>query len=64
MTFQSNLAARVNAAVDKAIAEKRLVGAVALIARDGELVYRRAADWRTAWKGGRCARTTCFASLR
>jgi len=43
MTFQSNLAARVDAVVDKAVAEKRLVGAVALVARDGEPVYRRAA---------------------
>ena len=43
MTFQSNLAARVDAVVDKAIAEKRLVGAVVLIARGGEVAYRRAA---------------------
>ena len=43
MTYQSNLAARVDAAVDKAIAEKRLVGAVVMIARDGALAYRRAA---------------------
>ncbi len=43
MTFQSNLAGRVNIVLDNAIAEKRLVGAVALVAKDGELVYRRAA---------------------
>lgn len=34
---------RVDDALDRALAERRLVGAVVLIARDGELVYRRAA---------------------
>lgn len=43
MFIQSNLAARVDAVVDDALAEKRLVGAVVLIARDGALAYRRAA---------------------
>lgn len=43
MTFQSKLADRVDAAVDRALVEKRIVGAVVLIARDGDLVYRRAA---------------------
>ncbi|MGR4865084.1 serine hydrolase domain-containing protein [Caulobacter sp. LARHSG274] len=37
------LAARIDAVVDRAIAEHRLVGAVVLVARDGKLVYRRAA---------------------
>jgi len=37
------LAKGVDAAVDAALADKRLVGAVVLIARDGEKVYRRAA---------------------
>src|SRR5215510_7852364 len=37
------LAQRVDTAIDKAIADKRIVGAVVLIARDGELVYHRAA---------------------
>jgi CubicO group peptidase (beta-lactamase class C family) len=43
MNFQSNLAARVDAVVGRAIAEKRLVGAVALVAKDGQVAYRRAA---------------------
>ncbi|MGV1758071.1 serine hydrolase domain-containing protein [Rhizobium sp. A22-96] len=38
-----SLAEGVNAAVDSALADKRLVGTVVLVARDGELVYRRAA---------------------
>lgn len=34
---------RIDDALDRAIVEKRLVGAVVLVARDGELVYHRAA---------------------
>lgn len=34
---------RVDDALDRALAERRLVGAVVLVAHDGELVYRRAA---------------------
>jgi len=34
---------RVDAVNDAAIAEQRIVGAVVLVAREGELVYRRAA---------------------
>jgi CubicO group peptidase (beta-lactamase class C family) len=34
---------RVDAVIDAAIAEKRLVGAVVIIARDGKIVHRRAA---------------------
>jgi CubicO group peptidase (beta-lactamase class C family) len=33
---------RIDAAIDKAITEQRLVGAVVLISRDGKLVYQRA----------------------
>ncbi|CDN47298.1 serine hydrolase domain-containing protein [Neorhizobium galegae] len=33
----------IDAAIDSALAAKRLVGAVVMIARDGEIVYRRAA---------------------
>ena len=32
----------INAAIDGALSEKRLVGAVVLVAKDGEIVYRRA----------------------
>jgi CubicO group peptidase (beta-lactamase class C family) len=37
------LAKRIDAVIDRAIAERRLVGAVVLVARDGKLVYHRAA---------------------
>ncbi|NTF41539.1 serine hydrolase [Rhizobium rhizogenes] len=40
---RGNLAEGVNAAVDSALADKRLVGTVVLVARDGELAFRRAA---------------------
>ena len=33
----------IHAAIDRALSEQRLIGAVVLIARDGEVVYRRAA---------------------
>ncbi|MBY5544372.1 beta-lactamase family protein [Rhizobium leguminosarum] len=39
----SSLAAAVDAAIASALEEKRLVGTVVLIARDGEIVHRRAA---------------------
>ena len=39
MDFQT----RVDATIDKAIAEDRIVGAVLIVARDGEVIYRRAA---------------------
>lgn len=37
------LAARIDRVLDRAIAEQRLVGVVVLVARDGKLVYHRAA---------------------
>ncbi|WP_026868469.1 serine hydrolase domain-containing protein [Inquilinus limosus] len=37
------LSPRIDAAIDKALADKRIVGTVVLVARDGQLVYRRAA---------------------
>src|SRR5205085_11509758 len=33
----------IDSAIDRALAENRVVGAVALVAQDGEIVYRRAA---------------------
>lgn len=35
----------IDAAIDRALAERRLVGAVVLVARDGDVVYRRAAGY-------------------
>ena len=34
---------RIDAAIDRALAEERLVGAVVLVSHDGRLVHRRAA---------------------
>ncbi|QRK07368.1 beta-lactamase family protein [Archangium violaceum] len=39
------LAARLDGAIDRALAEKRIVGTVVLVAKDGEVVYRRAAGF-------------------
>lgn len=39
----SSLAGRLDAAIDHAIEQKRIVGTVVLVARDGQVVYRRAA---------------------
>ncbi|MEJ5797290.1 serine hydrolase domain-containing protein, partial [Salmonella enterica subsp. enterica] len=39
----SDLAARLDAAIDRAVAERRIVGTVVLVARDSAVVYRRAA---------------------
>ncbi len=39
----AELSQRLDAAIDKAIAERRIVGTVVLVARDGQVVYRRAA---------------------
>jgi CubicO group peptidase (beta-lactamase class C family) len=40
-----HLATRVDAVIEQALAERRIVGTVVLIARDGEVVYRRAAGY-------------------
>lgn len=39
----SALSPRIDAVIDRALAEKRIVGTVVLVAQDGRLVYRRAA---------------------
>lgn len=39
------LTAEVDAVIDRALAEKRIVGTVVLVARNGEVVYRRAAGF-------------------
>ncbi|QOT79229.1 serine hydrolase domain-containing protein [Cupriavidus basilensis] len=43
LSTQSSLSARVDAAIEQALAEHRLVGAVVLVARHGEVIHRRAA---------------------
>jgi CubicO group peptidase (beta-lactamase class C family) len=42
-TSDAALATRLDAAIEKAIADKRIVGTVVLVARDGKIVYHRAA---------------------
>lgn len=39
----AHLPVRVDTVIDQALADQRLVGAVVLVAKDGELIYRRAA---------------------
>jgi CubicO group peptidase (beta-lactamase class C family) len=39
----SNVRSHIDAVIDRAIAEQRIVGAVVLVSRDGKLVYERAA---------------------
>lgn len=41
----SHASTRIDAAIDKALTEQRVVGAVVLVARQGEIVYRRAAGY-------------------
>ncbi|MFS2068360.1 serine hydrolase domain-containing protein [Pseudomonas sp. CT11-2] len=45
MSLHNSLASRVDAAIDSAIADNRLVGTVVVVARNGETVYRRAAGF-------------------
>ena len=40
-----NMADRLDAVVDRWVSQQKIVGVVALVARDGELVYRRAAGY-------------------
>ena len=57
-----------DAAIDCAIGEQRLSGAVVLIARDGEVVYRRAAGLadrvRADAAPGRCRGVIAYAVSR
>ena len=43
MDAQTKKTARIDSAVDRALTEDRIVGAVVLVAQDGEIIYRRAA---------------------
>ncbi|MFL5298571.1 MAG: serine hydrolase domain-containing protein [Phenylobacterium sp.] len=60
-----DLKARMDAAIDAALAEKRLVGGVVLVAKDGETVYARAAGQadREAGKAVRLDTIFRYASL-
>ncbi len=59
-TRPAHLSTRVDTVVDQAIAAHRLVGAVVLVARDGELVHRRAAGLADREAGLRMREDTLF----
>ncbi len=44
--FQNNMFTALDTALNKAVAEGRVPGAVLSVARDGKIVYERAAGWR------------------
>ncbi|MFM0740695.1 serine hydrolase [Paraburkholderia xenovorans] len=54
------LAARVDAVIDAALAARRLVGGVVLIARNGEIVYRRALGFADRERGQPMREDTLF----
>ena len=43
LSTQSSLSTGVDAAIEQALAEHRLIGAVVLVARHGKVIHRRAA---------------------
>ena len=56
----------VDSAIDQALADKRIVGAVVLVARDGKIICRRAAGLADRERGiaMRDANRTCPSGLR
>ena len=45
------LEARLDAVIDQAVGEERIVGTVVLVAEDGQIVYRRAAGFADREEG-------------
>lgn len=60
MADDAALTQRLDAAIDGALAERRIVGAVVLVARDGETVYARAAGQADREAGRPVRRDTIF----
>lgn len=56
----AQLSTRIQAAVQRALDERRLVGAVVLVARDGALIYRQAAGWADRERGRTMAADAVF----
>ncbi len=56
----AGLAGRLDEAIDRALTERRIVGAVVLVARDGDVVYRRAAGLRDRETGAPMTEDTIF----
>ena len=60
MTEDAALTRRLDAVIDAALAERRIVGAVVLVARDGETVFARAAGLADREAGRPARRDTIF----
>ena len=60
MTDDAALTRRLDAVIDAALAERRIVGAVVLVARDGETVFARAAGLADREAGRPVGRDTIF----
>ncbi len=56
----AHLSTRIQAAVQRALDERRLVGAVVLVARDGALIHRQAAGWADRESGRTMAADAVF----
>lgn len=56
----AQLSARIQAAVQRALDERRLVGAVVLVSRDGALIHRQAAGWADRESGRTMAADAVF----
>lgn len=56
----AQLSAHIQAAVQRALDERRLVGAVVLVARDGALIHRQAAGWADRESGRTMAADAVF----
>lgn len=56
----AQLSTRIQAAVQRALDERRLVGAVVLVARDGALIYRQASGWADRESGRTMAADAVF----
>ena len=57
---QDGLTRRVDAVIDRWVAKEKIVGAVAMIAKDGEIIYRRAAGYADREAGKLAAQDTIF----
>lgn len=60
LALADGMADRLDAVIDQALVDKRLVGAVLLVAREGELVYARAAGLRDRESGVAMEKDTIF----
>ena len=59
-TAERGLVERLDAVIDEWVLPGRIAGAVVLVARDGEIVYRRAAGWADRERGVPVTEDTVF----